>query len=444
MKKTLILFLHLLTGIVAMAQVDKSKMESERSSLQRELNEIQKVYNQVKGQKKETIGQLTLLQRKMEVQDKYIGNISKEIRLINDDIYLSALEINKLQKELDTLKTQYARSVVYAYKNKSTYDYLNFIFSASNFNDALKRVGYLKSYRSYRQEQVANIIATQKQIEDRKQQLLGKKTQKSSALQNQTQQLHELENQKKEKDAVMAKLKSKEDELKREIAVKKKRDAELKNAIAAVIRREIEAARKKAEAEEAERSRRKREADALAKKNAAANPDRTATASTPAPVEKKAAPKKDQSFLNLNESDVALSSGFQNNRGRLPWPVDNGYVSIPFGNSKVEGTQLVQDNPGITISTPSAGAAVKAVFDGEISAISSMGDGSLAVMVRHGKFFTVYSNLSSASVSKGSNVKVGQVIGRAGQGDDGTGGQVDFMLMNESKNVNPTGWLRPR
>jgi septal ring factor EnvC (AmiA/AmiB activator) len=429
----------LLIGVFAFAQVDKSKLENERKSLQRELNEIQSVYNQVKGQKKETIGQLTLLQKRMAVQDKYIGNISKEIKLINDDIYLSAIEIVKLQKQLDTLKTQYARSVVYAYKNRSNYDYLNFIFSANSFNDALKRVAYLRSYRTYRQEQVTNIVETQRAIEDRKNQLLGKKTQKSSALQNQTKQLNELESQKKEKDAVMAKLKSKEDELKRDIAVKKKRDAELKNAIAAVIRREIEAARKKAAEEET----RRREADALARKNAAANNNNASTTTAEKPTTKKAAPKKESGYLELNAADVALSAGFQNNRGRLPWPVDNGYVSIPFGSSKVEGTQLVQDNPGITISTPNAGMPVKAVFDGEVSAVSNLGDGMM-VMVRHGKFFTVYSKLSSANVSKGSTIKTGQVIGRTADADDGTGGQVDFMVMQEMKNVNPTPWLRSR
>jgi septal ring factor EnvC (AmiA/AmiB activator) len=439
MKKALILTLSLLIGVFAFAQVDKSKLENERKSLQRELNEIQSVYNQVKGQKKETIGQLTLLQKRMAVQDKYIGNISKEIKLINDDIYLSAIEIVKLQKQLDTLKTQYARSVVYAYKNRSNYDYLNFIFSANSFNDALKRVAYLRSYRTYRQEQVTNIVETQRAIEDRKNQLLGKKTQKSSALQNQTKQLNELESQKKEKDAVMAKLKSKEDELKRDIAVKKKRDAELKNAIAAVIRREIEAARKKAAEEET----RRREADALARKNAAANNNNASTTTAEKPTTKKAAPKKESGYLELNAADVALSAGFQNNRGRLPWPVDNGYVSIPFGSSKVEGTQLVQDNPGITISTPNAGMPVKAVFDGEVSAVSNLGDGMM-VMVRHGKFFTVYSKLSSANVSKGSTIKTGQVIGRTADADDGTGGQVDFMVMQEMKNVNPTPWLRSR
>jgi septal ring factor EnvC (AmiA/AmiB activator) len=99
------------------------------------------------------------------------------------------------------------------------------------------------------------------------------------------------------------------------------------------------------------------------------------------------------------------------------------------------------DNPGITISTPSSGGTVKAVFDGEVSSVSNLGDGMM-VMVRHGKYFSVYSNLASASVSKGSQVRTGQAIGRAGTADDGNGGQIDFLLMIESRNVNPEPWFR--
>ena len=187
MKKTIIALLCFCLYQSSYGQVsqDRAKMEKERQEIQKELQEIQSNYNKVKGQKKATIGQLTVLQRKMDVQDRYIGNINHEIHNITDDIYLSNLEIYHLQGQLDTLKSQYARSVVYAYKNKSSYDFLNFIFSANNFNDAMKRVAYLKSYRSYRQQQVNSIIETQKLIEQRKQQLLGKQTQKKSALQNQ-------------------------------------------------------------------------------------------------------------------------------------------------------------------------------------------------------------------------------------------------------------------
>jgi septal ring factor EnvC (AmiA/AmiB activator) len=328
------------------------------------------------------------------------------------------------------LKAQYAKSVVYAYKNKSTYDYLNFIFSANSFNDALKRIGYLKTYRSYRQQQVANIVETQQKIEDRKQQLLGKKTQKNSALQNQSKQMEVLEEQKKEKDAVVAKLKSQEQKLQKEITARKKRDLQLKKAIAAVVRREIEAARKAAEAE----ARKRREAEAEANKANVANPGSVAKTT------KKAATTRPKSFLDLNEKDIALNSSFEKNRGRLPWPVDNGFISIPYGTSKVGG--LSMDNPGITLSTPSSGANVKAVFDGEISSVSNLDDGTMMVMVRHGKYFSVYSNLSSANVSKGMQIRTGQSIGRAGADDDGSGGQIDFLLMNEQRNVNPQPWLR--
>ncbi|HEU4634215.1 MAG TPA: peptidoglycan DD-metalloendopeptidase family protein, partial [Flavisolibacter sp.] len=384
----------------------------------------------VKGQTKANLAKLRLLQQKLALQDRLIGNINKEIRIINDDIYTSNLEINRLQKQLDTLKSEYAKSVVYAYKNKSSYDFLNFIFSASSFNDALKRVSYLKSYRSYRQQQVANIQETQKLIQDRRQQLLGKQTQKKSALQNQQQQLASLAEQKKEKDAVVAKLKSQEKDLAKQMATKRKRDNVLKNQIAAIVRREIEKAKKEEEARIA----------AAKKKEAEANKNTSTTAGTAATTKKAAEPEKKRTdYLVLNEGQAKLAANFASNKGGLPWPVDNGIVSIPFGTSKVEG--LTMDNPGITISTPSAGTTVKAVFDGEVSAVSNTGDGMM-VMIRHGKYFTVYSNLSSASVSRGDNVRTGQAIGRAAQADDGSGGQVDFMLMIESKNVNPQPWLR--
>lgn len=472
------MLIAVLLGTLAFGQVvaDRARMERERAAIQKEISEIQSQYNQVKGQKKETLGQLSLLQKKLALQNQYINNINKEIKVVSDEIYLSTLEINRLQRQLDTLRLQYARSVVYAYKNKSNYDYLNFIFSASSFNDALKRVRYLKSYRSYRQQQVDNIVQTQQQITDRKNQLLGKKQEKNAALANQNQQRQVLDEQRKETDAVVAKLKSQEKDLGKQLADKRKRDLQLKGAIAAVVRREIEAARKRAEEEE--RRRVAAEKERIAKERAAARAAKAATdkaaadkaaadraaaarknnttagnttakttapsvAATPKEEEEeeeiKVAPRKVESYLNLNEKDVALNTGFQNNRGRLPWPVDNGVVSIPFGRSKVGSLDF--DNPGITISTPSAGASVKALFDGEVSSVANLGDGMM-VMVRHGKYFTIYSNLSSANVSKGAQIRTGQVIGRTGPADDGSGGQIDLLLMVESKNVNPQPWLR--
>jgi septal ring factor EnvC (AmiA/AmiB activator) len=438
-----------LSGLLfAQPVTDKTQLEKERKEIQKELSEIQGLYNKVKGQTKQTLGQLNMLNRKISLQEQYIGSINKEIRSIDDDIYLSNLEIYRLQKQLDTLKTQYAKTVVYAYKNRSNYDYLNFIFSANSFNDAVRRIAYLKSYRAYREKQVGTILETQDLIAKRKQQQLGRKDQKNAALNNQTKQVQELAIQKKEKDAVVNQLKSKEKDLSKQIATKKKKDRDLQNAITAIVRREIEAAKKEAEAKAKAEADAKKKADDLARKNKPAeNPTTTKPSTSPADnpsasVAKRNEPtKKPDSYLNFNATDIALNNKFELNKAKLPWPVDNGVVTLHFGNNKIDNTLLTFDNPGITISTPSAGVAVKAVFDGEVSSVYNLGDG-MAVTIRHGKYFTTYSNLTSVSVSKGAGVKTGQQIGKAGRDDDGTGGQIDFILMIETRNVNPQPWLR--
>src|SRR5882724_13002120 len=186
MKRKLIFTSLLIFGFVNLLEAqptqDKAQLEKERQEIQKELQDIQGLYNEVKGQKKQTLGKLSVLNKKINLQERYIGSISKELRIIDDDLYHSSLEIYRLQKQLDTLKVQYARTVVYAYKNRSSYDYVNFIFSANSFNDAIKRISYLKSYRAYREKQVNTIMETQQLIARRQKQQLGRKEQKNMAL----------------------------------------------------------------------------------------------------------------------------------------------------------------------------------------------------------------------------------------------------------------------
>src|SRR5205809_469405 len=342
-----------LTAAYAQTGSDKGQLEKERQEIQNELRQMQDMYNNVKGKTKLSLRQLNILKKKISLQERYINSINKELKMIDDDIYLSNLEIYRLQRQLDTLKAQYARTIVYAYKHRSNYDYVNFIFSANSFNDAIKRVSYLKSYRAYREKQVTTILETQQLIAKRQQQQLGRKAAEDRA------------------------------------------------------------------------------------KAPVTNPVTNPTTTTSRPT---TATKKPESYLNLNASDVKLNGQFEQNKGKLPWPVDNGFVAVHFGPYTIEGTKLKDNNPGVTIATPNAGGSVKAVFDGEVAAIHNYGDG-VAVVIRHGKYFTSYSNLSGVTVSKGTEVKTGQVIGRVGEAQDGGGGQVDFMLMIESKNVNPEQWL---
>ncbi|MBL7744146.1 MAG: peptidoglycan DD-metalloendopeptidase family protein [Chitinophagaceae bacterium] len=427
-----LIFTSAATVLLAQPQ-DKAQLEKERQEIQNELKQIQGMYDKIKGQKKQSLGQLNMLKKKISLQERYINSINRELKMIDDDIYLSNLEIYRLQKQLDTLKSQYARSLVYAYKNRSNYDYVNFIFSSTSFNDAVRRISYLKSYRNYREKQVNTILETQQLIAKRQQQQLGRKQQKNIALQSQVKEKTVLDVQRKEKDAVVSDLKSQEKDLQKQLAAKKKRDRDIKNAIDAIVKREI--------AKAAEEAKRKAE---LERKNAVVSPNVVTPSSGTSTVKttaEKIEVKKTSSYLDLNASDVKLNGEFQANRGRLPWPVDNGFVSVHFGPYTIEGTDLRDNNPGVTIATPSAGGSVKAVFDGEVVAIHNYGDG-VAVVIRHGKYFTSYSNLSGVNVSKGAQVKTGQAIGRVGEAQDGSGGQVDFMLMIEKNNVNPEIWLR--
>lgn len=440
MKKNILSFAIFISAITATAQPvqEKTQMEKERQELQEEIKSIEKDYNKVKGQAKSSLGELNVLNKKINLQERFVNSISKELRFIDDDIYFSNVEIYRLQNQLDTLKLQYAKSVVYAYKNRSNYDYLNFIFSATSFNDAMKRISYLKQYRKYREQQAVTIKGTQELIAQRRKQQLSKKVTKNVALKNQTSQITELAKQKNEKAAVVTKLKGQEKDLLKQLNAKRKRDKDIKNALAAVIKRiakENDIARKKAEAADAEANKRN------AANNTAAAP--TSGDKTNTTVIKPTTVKTNNNSIELNSGDIKLSGEFQTNKGKLPWPVDNGYVSIHFGKYKVEEMSIIGESSGITILTDNTGQAVKSVFDGEVVAVHDLGD-SKAVFVKHGKYLTSYGNLASVSVSKGTKVSTGQQIGKTATADNGTGGQIDFMLLIEAKEQNPEQWLRRR
>jgi septal ring factor EnvC (AmiA/AmiB activator) len=422
MKKRIYLLLAFaFTACFLFAQTeDKAQLEKERQDIQKEIKEIQDEFNKVKGKTKQMIGQYNLIDRKIKLQNRYISNISKELRLIDDDIYLSNIEIYRLSKLLDTLKAQYSRSVVYAYKNRSNYDFLNFVFSANSFNDAVKRVAYLKRYRVYREQQVNTIKETQALIAKRKEEQIAKKRQKDDALQNQTEQAKVLEVQKKEKDVVLTQLKSQQKDLEKQLAAKKKKDRDLKNAITALINREID----------------RRKKEAITNKPATTTPS---TGGVTAPT--KTVVTREVTVFNT-DADLKLNASFETNRNKLPWPVDEGYVCVHFGSYQFGDTKLRGDNPGITICTQQAGVNVKSVFNGEVFGIFNIGD-TKSVMIRHGKYFTVYSNLSSVNVSKGATVSTNQVIGKvAADEDDNQGGKLEFLLMEDKKNLNPEPWLR--
>jgi septal ring factor EnvC (AmiA/AmiB activator) len=432
-KSILIAFVFLLSlfNATAQQQEDKDVLQKQREELRKEIVETEKTLNETRKTAKVNIGQLSLINKKVDLQENVITNINGEIKNLNNNLYLSQLEINKMSRILDTLKQEYANSMVYAYKNRSNYDFLNFIFSASSFNDAIKRVAYLKSYRSYREMQAENILRTQAMLEDRIKILSGTKQRKNVVLQEQGKAMTQLEKQQEEKKGIVDKLKSQTKELTAQVNAKRKQDAKLKNMISAMIRREIEIARNEAAKKE------KARLAELKKNNTAANNNNSVANTNTRTTKPDVSTKSTGSVLLSTEADKVLDANFAKNRGSLPWPVA-GYIIAHFGSTKLPGG-VIYDNPGVTIGAK-IGEAVKAVFDGEVTLVSYIED-KQAVFIKHGKYFTVYSNLSSADVQRGDQVKTGQVIGKAGANDDGQG-EVDFVIMQETNNVNPELWLR--
>lgn len=445
-----IFFLFFICLQVAVFSQDKAELEKRKRQTLQEIELLTNQYNQIKKNKKESLGQLTLIQNKIRLRSQVIENINSQVRLIDGGINTSYREMRRLQKDLDTLKIKYSQNVVYAYKNRSSYDFLNFLFSANSFNDAMRRVAYMRAYRNYRAQQLDAIHQTENLYKNKIVELTNKKKEKSSVLLDQTKEVGELLKDKQEQAAVVTNLKTREKEINKNIAVKRKQAQQLQASIQSIISREIAAARKEADAraklerdKAAKEKKDKDEADRLAKEIAKNNNTTTTTTTTPkitAPV-KKEEPKKPESYLEYNKEDLALGNNFEGNRGRLPFPVDNGYVSIGYGSYTVPGTNIKGSQDFITIASPQ-GTSVKACFEGEVVSVFDVG-GMSAVMIKHGKYFTTYSNLSSTNVNKGQIVKTGQVLGKVGANLDGEG-ELNFILARENQLINPSSWLRTR
>ena len=218
---TFFVALVLQTAAIAQTQ-DKQELERKRRETLKEIDEINATLKEVQKNKKESVGQLALVKKKLALRQSVINNINDQINSIDNDIFKNNREVYRLKNDLDTLKKEYAKSIVYAYKSRSSFDFLNFIFSATNFNDAIRRIAYLRTYRNYRAQQAETIVKTQAQINDKLQQLKGNKQKKNESLQEQNKEAEKLAQEKKEKDQIVSKFKSQEKELNTVVANKKK------------------------------------------------------------------------------------------------------------------------------------------------------------------------------------------------------------------------------
>ena len=448
LQRFVFLVLFLMTVVSASAQQSREELQKKEQELKKELSDLNRQLSETQKNKKLSLNELALIKRKVSKREELVRGINKQINELDNTIYLNEMDIYRLRKELDTLKLKYAKSIVFAYKSRGSYEYLNFLFSARNFNDAIKRMAYLKSYRQNRETQAIAIAQSRAMLTQKVDVLNSNKKERMVTLTAQSEQLKVLQEDKKAQDKVVAKLKGQESAIAKQIKDKEKQRVRMQQAVMAIIKREIdEAARKDRIAKQKAIDDAKKKAGASASKNnasdnAAKNNTSANSAKNNEPIVLAKVGSRPYSPFESTEEGRETSIHFEQNRGRLPWPVDRGNVFIEFGVSTVPGTKLTQKSDGIHIALPE-GSAVKSIADGEVSYVGEV-NGDQVVMVRHGKYFTVYQQLSSASVSVGKEVKAGSMLGRSGKSIDGEG-SIIFTINNErGVPLNPDQWLRPR
>ncbi len=440
----LLLVCFVLIGTIdAQTNPSREDLQKQEQSLRKELDELNRLLEQTKKNKKSSLGQLAVIRSKIAKREALVNGIRNQVKILDAAIYNNQLDVQRLNKDLDTLKSRYAKSIIFSYKGRSGYEYLNFLFSAKSFNDAVKRITYLKSYRQNREAQANAINMSQNDLNQKINALSDNKKDRLKTLSVQNEQLQVLEQDKKEQDKVVKQLKSKEAEITAQVKQKESQRRKMQQALTALIRREIQEAERK----EKERLAKIKAANAEATNKAKA-PENNATAKANIKIGKvdgglaSTTDNRPYSALETTEEGRETSISFENNKGNLPWPVDRGNVYVHFGVENIPGTKLNRKSDGIEIALPK-GSAVKSVANGTVIYVGDV-NGDLSIFVKHGKYFTTYSHLSTANVRVMQEVRAGTVLGRSGVNLDGEGALL-FSINNEKVVFfDPESWLKNR
>lgn len=419
----------------------RDELQKQAQTLQKELDDLNRLLDQTKNNKKSSLAQLALIRNKISKREALINGIAKQVKVLDAAIQSNQQDVKRLNNELDTLKYRYAKSIVFAYQSRSGYQYLNFLFSAGSFNDAVKRITYLKSYRQNRATQAMAIGLSENNLKSKINILSENKQDRIKTLSAQTVQLKVLQDDRKEQDKVVKQLKNKEQEITAQVKQKEAQRRKMQTAIAAVIKREMQEAVKR----ENERLAKLKAANGSNNKTTPSTDEKTKSIPNVSKVEgglKSTTSNRPYSALETTEEGRETSISFENNKGGLPWPVATGIVNIHFGVESIPGTKLDRKSDGIELAVPK-GTTVKSVANGTVVYVGDV-NGDKTVLIKHGKYFTAFSCLSSASVSNGQEVKAGTVIGRSGFNLDGEGA-VLFSICNEKAvYFDPENWLKAR
>lgn len=373
------------------SQATKASLTAEKKKIEKELAEQKKALWEVQKNKKTSLREVQILSNQIRKQEQLIQTMSTELSCLDVEINTISQEIVLLQSKLNELIKEYEKAIYIAYKYRNVLSKVSFVISADNVHQALKRMRYLHEYSNSLKRQLLIIKDTQEKKKKKEESLILAKQEKEHLLEDRNKEKTNLQQQQGEKNRVVNSLKKREKDINAEINRKIRRQKAIDNQIAKIIEAQLAAAKK------------------------------TAVGKTP-------------------EADVALANDFANNQGKLPWPVERGTIITNFGTySHPEVSSVKITNNGINILTDKL-APVRAVFKGKVSTISVI-DGANVVIISHGTYLSVYSNLGNVNVKIGDQVSTKQVIGTMKLDPNDNKSELHFEIRKERTPLNPALWI---
>ena len=392
----------------------KQQLETEINTLQKEISTANQLLKKPKKDREMTLNEVNLLDKKIKQREKLIKAYNEQIALLDEEIHQGQNNIKTLNSDLSKLQKEYAKMIVFANKNRSHYDRLGFIFASKDFNQAFSRLRYIREFTDARKTKMNQIANTEREISNAVEASQQAREQQATMLKDEKAQQEALKNEKEELNGQVAKLKKQEGKIQQDIKDKQQQAKKLQKAIDDIIAEEIRKAN-----EEAARKRREEEKT-------------KGKTTTPAPKEK---------GMALTPAEKTLSTNFVNNKGKLPWPVERGVISSSYGkHTSVVSDKVTVTNNGIDIAT-TEGAKARAVFDGEVASVTKLTGANTVVILRHGEYFTVYSNLENVTVKRGDKVKTKQNLGTVHTNKTENKTELHFELLKEQNRQNPANWL---
>ena len=386
------LMINILTGNNSWTQTKSELEEKKRKNLE-EIENSTNLLKQTQDTKKENIGQIQIINRRINLRGQIIESIEKETKLLDEEIDEKNKLVVEMEQDLEALKNEYAKLILFSYKNRNKYDKVIFLFSAENFNQAYKRLRYIKQFVKFRRQQSVGIKNLKEKVISEITDLEIKKNQKLRLAEEKKNENNNLTKELNQKNNLIAKLKRKENELRAKIAEKKKINERIEKEITEIIA-----------------------AEAKKMKNA-------------------------NLFDQLTPEERLISNNFIENKGRLPWPTEKGVITEHFGvhpHPVLKGITI--QNNGIDIVTVK-GAEARAIFDGEVSGVFAILGANYTVIIRHGNYLTVYHGLVNLKVKKGDIVRVKQIIGTIYTDKETNITMLHIEIWKELQKQNPEEWL---